>query len=59
MAGGAGDEPGGKEGGVEMALAKVKLNSSGGKGQARFTRRADAKAGSRKRCRAADKKAVR
>lgn len=36
-----------------MATAKVKHNSTGGKGQARFCRRAEAKEGSRKRRRRA------
>lgn len=40
-----------------MALAKCKLNSSGGKNQARFARRAEVKEGSRKRRRRLDKKA--
>lgn len=39
-----------------MALAKCKLNSSGGKGQARFARRAEVKDGSRKRRRRQGKK---
>lgn len=41
-----------------MALDKIKTESSGGRGQARKTRRADAKAGSRKRRRRADRVAV-
>lgn len=42
-----------------MALDKVKTESSGGRGQARKTRRADAKTASRKRRRRADKVAIR
>ena len=39
-----------------MALRKVKLNSAGGKNQARFVTRAECKDGSRKRRRREDRK---
>lgn len=41
-----------------MALSKVKTNSSGGKGQARFLTRAECKDGARKRRRRQDRRRV-